>query len=433
MQIEHECPQCGAPVTFDETDTLLSCSFCKTRLFMQAPDYFRYCLSPRDPFLEDVYYVPYWRFKGMRFLCKTSGVENGLVDKTFLAAQNTGLPPSLGIRPQSLKLRFAKPGKGAHYLKPAVAFDRSLAETKNTVEYELVRTPESRIVRVSEEDYDIVPDVRLEIKEERIYHETFIADTLSLIYAPFYVRNEKLHDAVTDDALGAAPAAVLEADTVKGGWQTEFLPTMCPNCGWDTISGRDSRTVFCKNCSRAWHVTDKGLSPAVFARLASRVPEGGPTMYLPFWRVSASVTGTVLDSYADFIKFTNIPRVPQPAWENKPFHFWFPAFKSTPPAFLRIARQLTIAGPEGTDELFPDAPVVPVNLPLQDAFDTAKTLIADLTLRKKTFLPTMENISIGIREALLVLVPFTESNQELIQSDMNFSLFKNALRLGQNI
>lgn len=433
MQIEHECPQCGAPVVFDETDTLLSCSFCKTRLFMQAPDYFRYCISPRDPFLEDVYYVPYWRFKGMRFLCKTSGVENGLVDKTFLAIENPGLPSSLGIRPQSLKLKLAKPGKGAHYLKPGVAFDRSLAAAGNRVEYEIVRTPDTRIVRLRDDDYDIVPDVRLEIKEERIYHEAFIADTLSLIYAPFYARDEKVHDGVTDDILGTAPAAILGADTVKDDWQINFLPTMCPNCGWDTISGRDSRSVFCRNCSRAWHVTDKGLFPALFARMVSKIPEGRPTRYLPFWRVSVSMTGTALDSYADFIKFTNIPRVPQPTWENKPFYFWFPAFKSTPPAFLRIARQLTLAGPEGTDDVFPDAAVIPVNLPLQDAFDTAKTLIADLTLRKKTFFPAIENVTIGIREALLVLVPFIENNQELIQPDLNFSIFKNAIKLGQNI
>lgn len=433
MQIEYECPQCGAPVVLDETDKLFSCAFCKTRLFIQAPDYFRYCISPYNPFLEDVFYVPYWRFKGMRFLCKTSGIENGLVDKTFLAIENPGLPSSLGIRPQSLKLTLAKPNRGAHYLKPKRAFDLSLAAAKNAVEYKLVRTPETRMVRISEDDYDIVPDVKLEIKEERTYHEAFIADTLSLIYVPFYVRNEKVHDGITDDILATAPAALIDADTVEDNWQMRFLPAMCPNCGRDTTSGPDSCTVFCANCSRAWNVTEKGLQPAEFARMTSRIPEGRSTLYLPFWRVSASMTGTALDTYANFIKFTNIPRVPQPAWENKPFHFWFPAFRSTPPTFLRIAKQLTVANPEGTDDVLPHASVAPVNLPLQDAFESAKTLIADLTLRKKTFLPAMENITTEIREALLVLVPFTEKNHELVQLDMNFGVFKNAIKLGQNI
>ncbi len=291
MQIEHECPQCGAPVILDETDTLLSCSFCKTKLFMQVPEYFRYCISPHDPFLEDVFYVPYWRFKGMRFLCKTSGIENGLVDKTFLAVKISGLPSSLGIRPQSLKLKLAKPGGSAHYLKPTMPFDPSLAQAKNTVEYELVRTPESRIVRVSEDDYDIVPDVRLEIKEERIYHEAFIADTLSMIYAPFYIRNEKLHDGVTDDILGIEPGTILDAEKIKDNWHISFLPTICPNCGSDTMSGRDSSTVFCMNCSRAWNVTEKGLFPSVFARMNSKISEGGSGLFLPFWRISVNMTG----------------------------------------------------------------------------------------------------------------------------------------------
>ena len=78
-------------------------------------------------------------------------------------------------------------------------------------------------------------------------------------------------------------------------------------------------------------------------------------------------------------------------------------------------------------------PIIPVNLPLEDAFGSTKTVISDLTMRKKTFLPTLPDITIGIKEASLVLVPFIENNQELIQPDTNFSLFKNAIKLGQNI
>jgi hypothetical protein len=433
MQIEHECPQCGAPVVLDETDTLFSCGFCKTKLFMQASDHFRYCISPRDPFLEDVFYVPYWRFKGMRFLCKTSGVESGLIDKTFLAADIPGIPQSLGLRVQSLKLKFAKPSENAHFLKPTTIFDLSLAAAKNTVEYDLVRTPETRIVRVSEDDYDTISDVRLEIREERIYQETFMADTVSIIYAPYYVRNDKVYDGVTDDGLGFEPGKILGAETIDGDWKTSFLPTICPNCGWDTISGRDSCIVFCAKCDRAWRVTEKGLSPSGFSRTASNTPDDESNIYLPFWRISVTMTGTRLDSYADFIRFTNFPRALQPAWEDKPFYFWLPAFKATPSAFLRTAKQLTIAGPEGTDNVLPHTEILPVNLPLEDAFGSTKTVISDLTMRKKIFLPTLPDITIAIKEASLVLVPFIENNQELIQPDTNFSLFKNAIKLAQNL
>lgn len=433
MQIEHECPQCAAPVTLDETDTLFSCSFCRTRLFMQAADYFRYRIPPRDPFLEKVFYVPYWRFKGMHFLCKTSAIENGLVDKTFIAIEAPGLPPSLGIRPQTLKLKFAELVDGAHYIRPAIAFDRSLAEVQNKVEYQLARTRTSRIVRISEDNYDLIPDVNLEIKEEHTYHEAFVSDTLSLIYAPFYVRDDTVHDGVTGDILPAAAPTVFNTEMIESGWTMSFLPTLCPNCGWDTISGKDSCTVFCRNCSSAWLVTEGKLSPVVFATMRSVIPHGVPSLYLPFWRVLPDITGIKLDSYADFIRFTNIPRALKPALETKPFYLWLPAFKTAPSAFLKIARQLTVNSPEETDTVMPLATVAPVNLPLKDACEGVKTLMSDLTLRKKIFFPTLPNITARIRDASLVLVPFAENNQELVQLDMNFSLFKNTLRLGQGI
>jgi ribosomal protein S27AE len=429
MQIEHECPQCGAPVVLDETDTLLSCGFCKTRSFMQPEDYFRYALSPRDPFLDDVYYVPYWRYRGMHFLCKTSGIESGLVDKTFLAVENPGIPQSLGLRVQSLKLTFARPARGAHYLKPATAFDISQAAAKSTVEYSLVRSPQTRVVRTSEDDYDIVPDVRLEVHEERLYHEVFITDALSIIYAPFYVRDNRVHDGVTDDILVAEPRSITGTETVVGDWPVKFLPILCPNCGWDTLSGRDSRIVFCTKCDRAWIVTEKGLTSSEFySRASSRPADGASTVHLPFWKIAVAMTGARLDSYADFIRFTNLPRALLPSFEDKPFFFWFPAFKTTPAVFLRIARQVTIADPEGSDPALPHTDIQPVNVPLEDAFTMAKTLIADLTLRKKTFIPTLSDVSISIRQASLVLLPFTDKNQELIEPDMNLSLFKNAIK-----
>lgn len=433
MQIEHECPQCGAPVVLDEADTLLSCTFCKTRLFMQPGDHFRYALLPRNPFLEDVYYVPYWRFKGMHFLCKTSGVESGLVDRTILAIDNPGLPQSLGLRVQSLKLKFARTGENTHFLKPTAAFDPSQTLAKNTVEYSLVKTTEARIIRTSEDDWDIVPDERLEMHEERIYHEVFVADALSLIYAPFYVRDNRVHDGVTDDMLGATPGSITGADTVDGNWPVSFIPTPCPNCGWDTISGRDSRIVFCTKCDRSWRVAENGLISFDFSRMASGIKDSALTTYLPFWKISVTMAGTRLDSYADFIRFTNLPRALLPAFEDKPFFFWFPAFKTNPPAFLRIAKQFTIANPEGADAVLPHTDIVPVNVPLDDAFSGTKTLAADLTLRKKIFLPTLPDVSISIKEASLVLVPFIGNNQELTQPDTNFSLFKNAIKLGQSM
>ena len=45
-QIEQGCPQCGAPVTLDETDRLLACPFCRTRLYLVPEGHFRYHIPP---------------------------------------------------------------------------------------------------------------------------------------------------------------------------------------------------------------------------------------------------------------------------------------------------------------------------------------------------------------------------------------------------
>ena len=435
MQIEHQCPQCGGPVILEETDRLLTCGFCRTRLFIQPRDYFRYCLSPSDPFLEDIIYVPYWRFRGMHFLCKTSGIKDGIIDKTFLAVRKRGLSATLGIRPQALKTKFLRPAEKMVFLKPGIVFDRSSAETKKAITYELVRIPETRFVRGGRNgEYIEVSDTRLEVKEERVHAEAFVADTVSIVYAPFYARNGKLFDAITNETIDSDPLDdPSDTETFSGDWQVNFLPTICPNCGWDTIAERDSCIMFCSQCSSAWEAEGKGFKRIAYRTATSDKVADKPKTYLPFWRIRADIEGVKLASYADLIKFGNLPKAPRPEWETKPFYLWVPAFKTTPSAFLRVAKQFTIADPDTTSDPLPREPIFPVNLPLQDALDTILMIIADIALRKKDVLPRLPDIKTRVQETLLVLVPFAETNHEYVQPDINCGFMKNALEWGRRI
>ena len=45
-EVELQCPQCGAPVTLEEADRILSCAFCRVRLIMIYPGYPQYYLEP---------------------------------------------------------------------------------------------------------------------------------------------------------------------------------------------------------------------------------------------------------------------------------------------------------------------------------------------------------------------------------------------------
>ncbi|HLA26741.1 MAG TPA: hypothetical protein VJZ49_02480, partial [Syntrophales bacterium] len=66
-QIDHQCPQCGAPVTLDEADRLLLCPFCRTKLYLFVSDHFRYFIPAPEARSRDIIYLPYWRLKGLSF------------------------------------------------------------------------------------------------------------------------------------------------------------------------------------------------------------------------------------------------------------------------------------------------------------------------------------------------------------------------------
>jgi DNA-directed RNA polymerase subunit RPC12/RpoP len=354
MRIEYQCPQCGAPVVLEETDRLLTCDFCKTRLFMQPRDYFRYCFSPSDPFLEEVIYVPYWRFRGVHYTCKTSGITNGIIDKTFLAIESKHFAQTLGLRPQTLKLRLVRPADNARFIPPSIPFNKSSVEIKNNVIFETVTVHETRYVRRgSQGDYAEVPITKKELREERIYHEAFMADTMSLIYAPMFVRNGCFHDAILNEPLHGGPPLPdsFPYEVFSGGWEVDFLPTLCPECGWNTLAERDSCVLFCNTCNSAWGTDKGGLKRVGFrTALSNKASQGSARQYLPFWRISIEIKGLSLDSYADLVRLGNLPRVIQPAWEEPPFYFWTPAFRMTPAVYRRMAKQFTIAPFSGAFE-----------------------------------------------------------------------------------
>ncbi len=85
-KIEHECPQCGGPVTLEETDRLFSCAYCRVRLYLLSRDYFRYSLPASESFSRDILFVPYWRFKGTVFFCTANGIKHTFNDVSSLAS-----------------------------------------------------------------------------------------------------------------------------------------------------------------------------------------------------------------------------------------------------------------------------------------------------------------------------------------------------------
>jgi len=403
-QIDHSCPQCGAPVTIGETDRLLLCPYCRTKLYLLTDDYFRYYIPTEESHPEASIYVPYWRLRGLSFSVLTHEVTNRFFDTNLLATDPiSGLPHSLGLRPQALKLKFASPKMAGRFIEP-----KRMART-------VIQTMSTNVASS--------------------YYHAFIGEMVSLIYCRMYLENDVLYDTLLKKPV--CQISKEDADRwLKSGrsqdWQIRFMPTLCPQCGWDMPCEKDALVLICKNCASAWTCKGTGFEKVSFSVMASAEPD--VCYYLPFWRIKARIEGIVLDSYADLIRLANLPKVVTGAFEETPLYFWSPAFKINPALFLRWSRQMTTYQPEGASlEVFPEVELYPVTLQVSEAEENIAITIAGMITDKRTLFPVLNQMRIATQEAVLVYHPFVISRNELIHATMRLSMDKTSLAFGARL
>jgi len=404
LQVEHPCPQCGGPVTLEESDRFLDCGFCRVRLYIFSKGSLRYFLPPKSRPIDKTLFVPYWRFRGMVFSIGASDIQHKVVDASFRARDARFLPPSLGFRAQALKMKFASPEIKAAFLAPQYALKGDLSKIHAVADY-------------------------LGKPSGGVFHRAYLGETLSLIYAPVYIKNNKLFDGVLDKAMGTAGPEIetaLSADReADRGWGLRFASALCPNCGWDLSGGRESLVLFCGHCKTAWQAQGADFKKVELGVLPS---EGGGEVYLPFWCASVEIEGLQLESYADFAKAANLPKAIRPEWHEKPLLFWSPAFKSHPKIYLRLCSQLTTLQPEAEPEAaMPKATICPVTVDAQEAFESIKVTLAETLTSKKTLLPALDALPVKAKAATLALIPFHLRGSELIQNEFKLSFQKRSV------
>jgi hypothetical protein len=92
---------------------------------------------------------------------------------------------------------------------------------------------------------------------------------------------------------------------------------------------------------------------------------------------------------------------------------------------------MTIIQPDAAENRdIPQDPFHPVTLPVQEAVESLKVVLAESALPKKNFLQKLPEISIQAESFTLVYVPFTSSASEFINPAMSLSINKNTLRWG---
>jgi predicted RNA-binding Zn-ribbon protein involved in translation (DUF1610 family) len=402
--IRQDCPQCGAPIELDETDRILHCPYCDVKSYLFTPRYFRYLL-PHKAEDKALCYAPYLRFKGTAYFCEENGVGHRIVDITHKGVPLDGIPISLGLRPQAMKMRFVTPKTEGSFLrftlKAADILARAAKLTSSSVSGDL-------------------------------HHRTFIGETLSLIYFPLYVENNLIFDAVLNRPLASLPNGtdvMGENIKVNPHWALKFIPTLCPHCGWNLEGKNDSVVLACKNCESLWETAGGKLDRVTF----STVPAvGDEALFLPFWRINARSTGVELRSYADFLRVTGQPGVLKKAWEKQDMHYWTPAFKIRPKVFLRLSKQLTVAqAPFEAGEWIPMKNRFPVTLPREEALQSMKITLAGSALKRNRVFPFLQRTKFDIRENRLVYLPFHDTGHDYVQEHLGVGVNKNSLVYGR--
>jgi len=409
-EIEHQCPQCGAPITLGETERLFSCSYCRTRYYLIPRDYFKYYLPPSDHSSKDLVFIPYWRLRGMVFFCKADDLGHRVIDVSSLAVRRPWLPPSLGFRPQVLKLKFVSSEMVGRFFKPDIPL-------------------ETVIQNIGMHLHPLNGSASAGPSAFR----AFIGETTSLIYAPLFIDKDTAHDAILMKPLAPIPKdfadGLLPFDQ-QGHWQIEFVSTLCPRCGWDLLGEKDSVVLFCKNCNSAWEASPIGLKEVNFGMFPIKAND---VLYLPFWRMKVLIEGPKIQSHTDLTRVANVPKVTREEGEGSDLYFWSPAFKVPPEVFLRLTQGMTASRlREEREGSLPWASLYPVTLPVTEAAESIKITIASCALDKEMILPRLDEMKIHLNESLLVYLPFTSSGIDFVEPHTHLCIHKNYLKLGRN-
>ncbi len=404
------CPSCGAPVELTEADRVVECSFCDGMNYLVNSGPLRFVLPdflPASVGKEEIFYIPYLRFKGQVYSCLDYDLEHKIIDTTQLGCRDLRLPASLGLRPQAMKVHLIS------------------AEHRG------------RFVRLTEKVVDVfnkAAQLTTSFSEEskKLYHRSFIGETISFIYLPTYLKGATLIDGVLNRPIGKrVNTAMLETAVPSSAkWLPRFISTICPHCGAAMQGERDSLVMHCHNCQTFWSEQN-----GQFEKIDYFVINGGKhKIHLPFWKIKVHAEGLQLHSFADFLRLTNLPIVVQPADEDADFVFLVPALKIRPKYFLNMSKNITASQrklPVGEQEV--PRRIFPVTLPQQEGVQALKAILSASVLNSRSFIPQLPHIRLQAERIELLYLPFHSLGQDLVQDHTSMALARKILYFGRTM
>ena len=406
LHVELDCPQCGAPLEMQETDRLLRCTYCSVNSYLSNTDYLHFILPRREP---DPYtiYAPYLHFKGTIYSCLNNRIEHRLADISTRGIKLSFLPTSLGLRPQAMKIRFTTPDLDGSFLKSSM--------------------PPDLILKRAAKNF--------QIRDEEILHQAFIGDILNIIYLPLSIRDEAVIDGILERPLLQIPEdqdPFAESAIDHNRWTPIFLPSLCPQCGWNLEGESDSVVLLCTNCNSAWEAAGNRFSEI---KVITTPKKNEAELFIPFWEIKVATKGVKLETLADFFRLTNQPVMIRAEWQEKDLQFVVPAFKIRPDDFLRLGTQMTISQRKEIKSTgnIPKGNLYPVTLPKTDAAQAIKVILANSAVSRNKVFPFLPDIDFQANEYCLHYLPFTKTSHELKQESLGITINQRVLKYGRNL
>ena len=401
LSLEHECPQCGAPVVLQETDRIFCCPFCHVRLCIFSPTHISYYLKPLSSLTGQLIFIPYWRMRGTKMALSETACRAEVVDYSALAVPFKEFPATLGIRPQTMTLKFVEPGSLGIFFPPLT------------------------------EKNDFFQETPVQSLEQEDAVHALIGEIVSIVYAPFFKNGKTVIDGITGrSAFEAQNSEALFAQQEKAPFKLTFVPTVCPNCNWNLQGEKETLVLVCSHCGTAWQASEQGMQP-----VEARILSGGSdtAIWVPFWVLDVDYGTIKLTTFADFIRLTNIPIPIKPESEKKSFSMWIPAFKANPELFFRLGKQMSILqGEIQKSDTLPEN-FYPVTLPASEAFQSLPVMLGEIAVAKKKAFPFIIKAAFSLRSATLAFVPFVPCGAELVQPQSTIAINKNALAWARGI
>lgn len=402
LKVQHECPQCGAEVQIEDSDRVLICAYCGVASLLHTSQYYRFKLPVHHPG-KDLQWIPYLYFKGSAFLIENGEVAERVLHVSAPGAPSIHLPPSLGYRAQTQKLRFVK------------------------------ADDEGEFVRFSLKPNDLLKNALVVAGASKHGHVAFIGETASVIYLPLTRTRESLMDAVTGQTLLSLPQ--LDPPLVEPPvGDLSFTAAMCPRCGVALQTSSAAVAFPCTNCDSVWESVSGRL--VLRASLSCCEATSNGQVYLPFWTFQVSRGAPT--TWGELSNTTGQPLARrQPSGDT--WRFWCPAFKVRPRVLLRLAERLSLT-PMWPAAAFdnPDRSPIPrhnchpITLPSREAAEMLPVAMASMTF---TVLdrPALFASQPTLHQPVVAFVAFASIGQYLVNHSLSLSISQASLGFGETL